>query len=69
MSPLAAHHLFPPAIEGHITCLACGRTYTAETGWRAEVEPCLDGQPTGISEELAKLRWREAYERSIRGDP
>jgi hypothetical protein len=57
---LAPHHIFGPAREGHITCLACHHTYTVETAWQALVDPCIDGVPTGITEIEALERYRAA---------
>jgi hypothetical protein len=54
---LARHHVFRAASQGQVACVACGRSYDMDNGWQAEIDPCLDGEPTGISVEEAQQRW------------
>jgi hypothetical protein len=53
---LAPHHSFDTATMGIITCRRCGKWYTLNSAWQAAVDPCLDGQPTGVTEEQAKAK-------------
>jgi hypothetical protein len=63
---LGRHHAFGPATDGAKICGACGRVYTVETMWQADVDPCVDGRPTGISEQRAKIRAQQAGDQLMR---
>jgi hypothetical protein len=62
---LGRQHAFGVVAIGTVTCAACGRTYDENTMWQADVDPCVDGRPTGISEQLAKARAAEAVRRLL----
>jgi hypothetical protein len=58
MDTAGPHHHFQPASGGEAVCIDCGRRYDTSTAWRADVDPCADDLPTGMSEEQALWKYR-----------